>query len=207
MNYLAHLFIAGDRPESILGQMVADFVKPREMASYSAEVQAGIVMHQQVDSFTDGHRIVGVSKRRMPPPYRRYAGILVDLFYDHFLATEWARYSPDVTLEEFSQGAYRVLRAHEPILPLSLRRILPSMIQNDWLTSYREIENIERALGGISRRLRRENPLPTAVSQLHEHYGDFRRDFVTFFPELLRFVHARAGTPVKPGGKPPRPRR
>jgi len=168
--------------------MVADFVRLREARAYPASVRAGIVMHQRVDSFTDSHSLVAVSKRRMPPPYRRYAGILVDVFYDHFLAAQWRRFSPAVPLEQFSRRAYRVLSEHEPVLPPRLRRILPYMIEQDWLASYRRIAGIERTLQGISRRLRRQNPLPEAASLLGEHYGELESDFLAFFPELMRFV-------------------
>jgi acyl carrier protein phosphodiesterase len=187
VNYLAHLFVAGDNPADLVGHMLGDFVTPREIAAYPAEIRAGIGMHQRVDVFSDCHPVFAASRRRFEAPYRRYAGILVDLVYDHFLAKNWDEYSPEVSLPEFAERAYTVLREHHAILPSRLQLMLPHMIGDDWLTSYRDLDNIARALRGISRRLRRENPLPTAMGALRESYDGLEGDFRQFFPELVEF--------------------
>jgi acyl carrier protein phosphodiesterase len=188
VNYLVHLFLAGDNPHYLVGHMLGDFVKPREIAAYPPEIRAGIRMHQRVDAFSESHPVFAASRRRFEPPYRRYAGILVDLAYDHLLARHWGDYSPDVSLAEFTQRAYAVLREHRAILPDRLQRMLPYMIEDDWLCSYRELENIGRALRGIAHRLRRENPLPTAMAALQAAYSGLESDFRLFFPDLVEFA-------------------
>ena len=188
MNFLAHLYLADDTPESIMGNLMGDFLKGVDVEAYPQAVRAGIRMHQRVDSFTDAHPVVARSKRRMPPPYRRYAGVLVDVFYDHFLAVGWGDYSPETSLDCFAQRAYGVLTENRDSLPPRLRRMVPFMVEQDWLSGYRTIEGIDRVLGGLSRRLKRENPLPTAISQLEEHYGPLRSDFAEFFPELIAYA-------------------
>lgn len=167
--------------------MLGDFVRPGEIAAYPPEIRAGIGMHQRVDAFSDSHPVFAASRRRFEPPYRRYAGILVDLAYDHFLAKHWDEHSPDVSLPEFAQRAYVVLHEHHAILPLPLQRMLPYMIEDDWLCSYRDLENIGRALRGISRRFRRETPLPTALGAVQANYDGLESDFRLFFPELVDF--------------------
>ncbi|MEX2302031.1 MAG: ACP phosphodiesterase [Bryobacterales bacterium] len=188
MNYLAHLFLAGDNPAYLVGHMLGDFVKLREIAAYRPEIQIGIRMHQRVDAFSDSHTVFAASRRRFQPPYRRYAGILVDLAYDHFLATQWDNYSPGVSLPQFTQRAYAVLQAQEAILPGRLQRMLPHMVEGDWLCSYQDLDNVARALRGISRRLRRENPLDDALGALQENYTGLNRDFQLFFPRLVEFA-------------------
>jgi acyl carrier protein phosphodiesterase len=188
VNYLAHLFVAGDHPGDLVGHMLADFVTLGEIAAYPPEIRAGIAMHQRVDAFSDDHPAFAASRRRFQPPYRRYGGILVDLVYDHFLARHWDEYSPELGLPEFTQRVYGILRQHHAILPDRLQKLLPHMIGDDWLGSYRELENIGRALRGISHRLRRENPLPTALKVLEENYNGLDRDFRVFFPELVAFA-------------------
>jgi acyl carrier protein phosphodiesterase len=194
VNYLAHLFLAGDNTADLVGHMLADFVTPREIAAYPAEIRAGIAMHQRVDAFSESHPVFGASRRRFRPPYRRYGGILVDLAYDHFLAKHWDEYSPHLSLPEFARRAYTVLDDHRAILPDGLRRMLPHMVQGDWLCSYRELESIGWALRGIARRLRRENPLPSAIEALEASYVGLESDFRAFFPELVEF----GGKPVDP---------
>jgi acyl carrier protein phosphodiesterase len=188
VNYLAHLFLAGDNPAYLVGHMLGDFVKPREIAAYRPEIQIGIRMHQRVDAFSDSHAVFAASRRRFQPPYRRFAGILVDLVYDHFLATHWDNYSPGVSLPEFTRRAYAVLEGAEAILPGRLQRMLPHMVEGDWLSSYEDLNNVARALRGISRRLRRENPLDDALGALQENYAGLDRDFQLFFPELVEFA-------------------
>ena len=187
VNYLAHLMLAGDNPAYLVGHMLGDFVIPREIAAYPPEIRAGIGMHQRVDAFSDSHPVSAASRRRFQPPYRRYAGILVDLAYDHFLAKNWGEYSPGLSLPEFAQRAYAVLQGHQAILPDRLQRMLPHMIGDDWLCSYQELESIGWALKGIARRLRHENPLPTAMGALQASYGGLEGDFRRFFPELVQF--------------------
>jgi acyl carrier protein phosphodiesterase len=205
VNYLVHLFLAGDNPHYLVGHLLGDFVKAREIAGYPQEIRAGIRMHQRVDAFSESHPVFSASRRRFQPPYRRYAGILVDLAYDHFLAKHWGEYSPDVSLPEFAQRAYAVLNEHQTILPDRLQRMLPHMIGDDWLGSYRELENIGRALRGIARRLRRENPLPTAMEALEANYCGLESDFRLFFPALVEFGAEMDSQQQIPGRHPPDP--
>ena len=188
MNFLAHLFLAGDAPESIMGNLMGDFLKGVDVGAYPQAVRAGIRMHQKIDGFTDTHPVIAHSKRRMPPPYRRYAGVLVDVFYDHFLAAGWEQYSPETSLDRFTQRTYGVLTENQNGLPPRLRRVVPFMVEQDWLGRYQTIEGVDRTLGGLSRRVKRQNPLPTAVSQLEEHYAPLSSDFAEFFPQLITYA-------------------
>jgi acyl carrier protein phosphodiesterase len=199
VNYLAHLFVGGEKPADLVGNMLGDFVTPREIAAYPPQIRAGIRMHQRVDAFSDCHPVFAASRRRFRPPYRRYGGILVDLVYDHFLAKNWDEYSPEVGLPEFAGRAYAVLYEHHAILPASLQRILPHMIGDDWLCSYRDLDNIGRALRGISHRFRRENPLSTALDALQASYYALESDFGLFFPELVEFGGHSAGASAASG--------
>lgn len=204
MNYLAHLKLGSANPAHMVGHMLGDFVKPREIAAYPPPIQAGIAMHQRVDAFSDGHPVFAASRRRFEPPYRRYAGILVDLAYDHFLAKHWDQYSPAEDLPLFARRAYAVLREHESMLPKRLQRMLPHMIADDWLCSYRELKNVGRALWGISRRLQRANPLPTAITAIEAGYEGLESDFQQFFPELLEFSSLMESEQLMSLGESPR---
>jgi acyl carrier protein phosphodiesterase len=186
MNFLAHLYLAGDCPERLVGQMMADFVRGRVSEELGDGIRAAIQAHRRIDAFSDRHPVVLRSKRRSGEENRRYAGVAVDLFYDHFLARHWERFSP-VALEAFTHAAYETLLAREAIFPERMALVVRRMAAQDWLGSYREVEGIGCALRGISRRCRRENRLPEGVRDLRAHYAAFEDDFLTFFPEVVRF--------------------
>jgi len=191
MNYLAHLLLASPDPELMAGSVAADFLKGFRRERLSAGVEEGVRLHHAIDRFTDEHPAAVRSRRRFPKPYRRYGGILVDLFYDHFLAFHWERHGNGAELAAFAASAYRVLEERESELPPGLRRTLPSMVRHDWLTGYRSVEGVRRALQGVSRRLRRENPLASAADQLEQHYEGLEADFAAFFPQVVSFAFSR----------------
>ncbi len=187
MNYLAHLYLAEDSPESLIGNLLGDFVKGRSIDAYCNEIKKGIQLHQRVDIYTDSHPVFRESKRLISPVNRRYAGILIDVFYDHFLAKNWLDYS-SVSLKDFSSKVYEILKSNEAILPESLKRVLPNIIAKDLLMSYAEIQGIEAALQRLTLRLKRTNNLGSAWEELLTNYERFELDFYRFFPELVNYV-------------------
>jgi acyl carrier protein phosphodiesterase len=157
-------------------------------------------MHQRVDAFSDSHAAFARSRRRFQPPHRRYAGVLVDLVYDHFLAAHWEDYSPE-PLSDFTRRAYAVLASREAILPARLQGMLPRMIADDWLSAYRDLDNVGRALRGISHRLRRANPLGDSLAALRANYAGLEKDFHEFFPELAAFSADIVAASIHDNGK------
>lgn len=192
MNYLAHLYLAGDDPQAQIGQVLADFVAAGEIDGFAPGIRAGIRAHQRIDVFTDAHPVAQAARRRMNPPYRRYGNVLLDLFFDHFLARNWSSYSAGVSLDAFARESYRNLENHRGVYPGErFQRVVRLMRRDDWLGSYREIDNIDRALQGVSRRLTRSNPLGEAVSVLRAQYKELEADFAQFFPQLEAYVRKR----------------
>jgi len=191
MNYLAHAFLSRSSPELLIGGMLGDFVKGRErLQLYSPVVRTGILLHRAIDRYTDAHPTVSASCTLISPARRRFAGILVDVFYDHFLARHWQRYD-DLPLEEFTRQVYATLLPHSASYPERLQRILPHMAADDWLASYAEIESVDAALHGIARRFQRYPravALADGVQELIRHYAAHEQYFLDFFPELLGFV-------------------
>ena len=186
MNFLAHLALSGDDPEVILGNLMGDFLKGVDASGYPPGIHKGIQLHRRIDSFTDAHPVFARSRRRLPPPYRRYGGVLVDVFYDHFLARDWRRYSPAEDLDSFVHRTYRTLSNPPAEPPPRLQRALPRMIREDWLRSYVTEDGVDLTLKRISRRVSRANPLPDGASQLALHYAGFAADFAEFYPSLIR---------------------
>jgi acyl carrier protein phosphodiesterase len=187
VNYLAHLYLSDGTPQSMVGSMLGDFVKGDDYNGYSPDIRGAILLHRQIDIFTDAHPTHRRSKTRLDSRHRHTKGVLVDIFYDHFLARNWSEYT-DSTLKEFTTLVYRALQAHMPILPPRLKRILPHMVTYDWLRSYRDMENIGHALSGLSRRLTRRNELAQGLEELQQNYDDLESDFREFFPQLIEHV-------------------
>ena len=188
MNYLAHLYLAEQSSEGLLGSLLGDFVKGRLDDRFPEVVRRGIALHRAIDSYTDAHPLHLESRNRIAGERRRYAGIIIDVCYDHFLCKNWQDYSNE-SLDRFAGRVYEVLREHHDDLPDRLRRIAPHMIADDWLGSYAELASVGRALDGISRRLTRSNPLAGAVIEVEVNYAALHGDFRRFFPEL----QAKAG--------------
>ncbi len=188
MNYLAHLFLSHETPEAVIGGLLGDFVKGAVGDRFTPAVAQGIVLHRKIDRYTDAHAIVAGSKRLISPLRRRFAGIMVDVFYDHFLAKHWSRYA-SLPLNDFTRRIYSILNQHRHTLPAALQRILPRMVSDDWLGSYRELRAVEAALGGIARRLKHKNNLGDAAEELARRYGQFEYHFFVFFPDVIRYVN------------------
>lgn len=187
MNYLAHLLLADGSPESLVGGLLGDFAKGLDLAGLPAPMMQALMAHRRIDAFTDAHEFVRRSRARISPKYSRFAGILVDVFYDHFLAVSWTSWSRE-NLGEFSKRVYAALQIHEALLPTRLAAVLPRMKAEDWLGGYAEIDNIGHALAGLQRRLKRPMELTSALSELRAGYTDLAQDFARFFPELRRFT-------------------
>ena len=186
MNYLAHLHLGGQRPDQLLGSLYGDFVKGRLQGQFAPEVEAGIQLHRRIDVFTDRHPLVDIALGRFSDTRRRYAGIVLDVFFDHCLARDWRLYA-DQPLAQFTADVYRVL-SREPQLPERLAKIAPHMVANDWLGSYRDFETLERVFLGISRRLSRPEELAGAMQDLNALYEPLSEDFRAFYPQLQAFA-------------------
>ncbi|HQQ96089.1 MAG TPA: ACP phosphodiesterase [Cyclobacteriaceae bacterium] len=187
MNFLAHLYLSGDHPQVMVGNFIGDFVKGRDLAhQYPPDIVRGIEMHRAIDDYTDHHPIVRISKSRLWPKYRHYSGVITDIYFDHFLASQWDDYS-STSLADYATGAYQHLLEHEEILPERVLQMLPYMMKGNWLLNYREVEGIRRALSGMSRRASFVSNMEHAAGDLTESYAEFRQDFDQFFPALRDF--------------------
>lgn len=191
MNYLAHMYLAGDSEESVVGNMLGDFVKGRIGSEFPPGIAEGIRTHRKIDAYTDSHERVLRCKRLVSPERRRFSGIITDLAFDHLLAVNWDDYS-EAPLDEFIQRTYSVLSRNTGLMPERLRQALGFMIDEDWLGSYKELDGIGLALDRIAirfeRKTGRKNSLPGAAEEIARNYGALEDNFRVFFPELISFV-------------------
>ena len=188
MNFLAHAYLSGDDELILLGNFIGDFIKGRQaLNQFDPGVIRGVELHRAIDEFTDNHPVVHESKDRLRPGYRHYAGVIVDVFYDHYLATHWSDFHHQ-SLETFAADTYRTVGAFEASLPASFKEMLPYMIRGNWLVSYREIPGVHRTLSGMASRTPYDSKMEMASTDLRRHYDDFRLEFEKFFPALKAFA-------------------
>lgn len=186
MNFLAHIYLSGDNDQLKIGNFVADGIhgKPHD---FPAGVQKGIVLHRAIDSYTDAHPIFRQGTKRLHSNYHHYAGVIMDIFYDHFLAKNWADYS-DVPLQDFAAGFYDLLDKNYDILPERSKGMIPHMTKHNWLVTYASVEGIERTLTQMDHRTKNKANMRYSVKELVEYYEIFETEFEQFFKEIQAFV-------------------
>jgi acyl carrier protein phosphodiesterase len=193
MNYLAHIYLSDNNDESMLGNFLGDFVNKSLENDFEDSIRKGIFMHRKLDSFTDSNPVFLKSKKRISSINRRFAGVLVDMFYDHFLAKNWSEYS-SISLEEYSDNFYSLLKSYSYCLPDKLTRRMPYMIEENWLVSYKEINGIKNSLDRISWRFSKsKHPLSNPVEELIRNYESFEADFRSFFPCAIGYANKLKG--------------
>jgi len=184
---LAHIYLSGTDEEILVGNFMGDYVKGFELGRYSDQVRKGIMLHRYIDSFTDTNIIVKRSKARIMEKYHKYAGIIIDIFYDHYLVSEWHTYSP-IPIIDFVHNVHRVLGRYVDILPEGVRLFLPSFIRYNWIQRYSTIEGIEDILHRMSARTTLPEETEYAIRVLREDYHKFHSEFAAFFPALINYV-------------------
>jgi acyl carrier protein phosphodiesterase len=186
VNYLAHLFLAGDSAESLIGNLAGDFVKGPIGERFSPGIAEGIRNHRRIDAFTDAHPAVAAFRRLLIPEHGHYARVIADVFFDHFLSNHWSTFT-DETLEDFLRRAFATMDQQLGSMPDRLRMVYPRMRDEEWLQSYGELEGMRLSLTGISRRLSRRPHLASAVHHLSDtaSRAAMEREFLAFFPEVM----------------------
>ena len=190
MNFLAHIYLSGNNEKIAIGNFIADSVRGKKYKNYSREIQIGILLHRAIDTFTDAHKIFRKSTKRLHKNYSHYSGVIVDIFYDHFLAKNWSDYS-EIPLNEFADNFYSELKNHHGILPEKIQNLMPFMISGNWLLSYADINGIQKVLDGMNRRTKYQSKMNFAIKDLKEHYEAFESEFKLFFDELTKYSNQR----------------
>ena len=189
MNFLAHVHLSENAFEEIqIGNFIADFIKNNSLEKYPVLVQKGIKLHRSIDYFTDHHLVVQESKSKLYEKYHKYAAVIIDVFYDHFLAKNWHFYSSD-GLHDLANQFTQILFKHQSILPERIQHSLTSMRQNNWLTSYATLEGIEFSLQRLNQRAKFKVGIEYAVVDLKKFYFELEDEFLRFYPELIEYVN------------------
>ncbi len=187
MNHLAHLYLSRHSEKMMLGNFIADTIKGKRYLDYDPQISTGILMHREIDSFTDSNYTVKHSKSYFRERYGLYASVLIDMCYDHFLAKNFEIYSEE-TLEVFADRCYYVLALYQQIMPPRNQHMFPYMQKENWLVGYRSIDGISRSLSGLARRIKNNPGIEYAAKELQSNYEAIEHDFLLYFPTLIKHI-------------------
>jgi acyl carrier protein phosphodiesterase len=185
MNFLAHLYLSKHNEELMIGNFIADAVKGKNFEGCTPGVIQGIKMHREIDAFTDKHHITKISAARLMPRYKKYAVVIVDIFYDHFLSANWSNYHNE-GLDYFANNVYALMHQNIDRLPPKSQYLLPYMTKHNWLLNYSKIEGIQRTLTGMASRTSFVSNMQFATEELELHYQDFDQEFKLFFEDARK---------------------
>ena len=190
MNFLAHIYLSFDDEEITLGNFFADHIRGNKFGHLPIKIQKGILLHREIDTFTDSHPTVRKSSKRLHKNYSHYSRVIVDIYYDHFLAKNWSDYS-DVPLDEYVENFYNLLEDNYDVLPMATKRMMPYMMADNWLLNYANLAGINNVLHGMNRRTKNKSKMNFAILDLEEHYTEFENEFTSFFEELITFSNQK----------------
>lgn len=187
MNFLAHTYLSGSNDEIIVGNFMGDYVKGKNYVHLPEQIRKGILIHRDIDTYTDSHPLTRRSRLRLVERYHKYAGVIVDIFYDHFLASAWEDYC-SLPLKTYVDRTYDVLKRNYKSLPQGIKVWFPTFLENNWMLAYQSIEGIELVLERMSANTSLPDHTTFAIDRLKNKYSEFRNDFSEFFPSIIDFI-------------------
>ena len=184
MNFLAHLYLSKNDTNIMIGNFIADHIRGNNYEGFSKEIQQGIFLHREIDTFTDAHAIVRKSKRRLHERYRHYDGVIIDIFYDYFLAKNWSEYSA-IPLDVYTNSINELFNEISAELPVKSQIFIKYMIEYNILFNYQFKDGIERVLKGMNSRTKGKSKMDLAIEDLRNLEAEFEKDFTLFFKDLI----------------------
>lgn len=183
MNFLAHIYLSGDNDFIKIGNFIADSIHGNQYLHFPDDIKKGIILHRHIDTFTDSHPIYRKSKHRLHEKYGHYSGVIMDIVYDHYLAKNWSKYA-DENLEDYASNFYNLLQDNYEILPEKTKRMLPYMLERNWLVSYASLAGLEMILFQMDYRTKHRANMQEAIIEVQQFYDEFEDEFTLFFEEL-----------------------
>ena len=183
MNFLAHVYLSGNDLELAMGNLIADRIKGNRLWQCSAKIQEGILLHRAIDLYTDAHPNFKQCAKKLFATHRHYGRVLVDMFFDHFLAKNWNDYHAE-TLSEFSERFYVYLKENQKQLPADCQSLVKHLMAQNWFGAYESLDGLEKILRQMERRTQFESNLASGRLVLSENYSFFESQFKSFFSDI-----------------------
>lgn len=186
MNFLAHLYLSGNDDFIKIGNFMADGIRGKDYQRYPKRVQLGVLLHRAIDTFTDHHTVFRQGKHRLHERYHHYSGVLMDMYYDHFLAKNWHHYHAQ-PLEKYAVEFYQLLHQNESILSPRTLKMLAPMENNNWLVQYATLEGLKNILTQMDHRSKYQSGMSNGVGELLDFYEDYQNEFTLFFEDMILY--------------------
>ena len=190
MNYLAHAYLSFGQEEILVGNFIADFVKGKVMLDYPQSIRNGILLHREIDRFTDSHPLVRAGQSYLRPKFGHYSTVITDIFFDYFLGKNWGKFS-DQSLENFIEETFQILERHSEQFPERFSKMFYWMRKDNWLLHYATLEGIQKSLTGLSNRTSFDSKMELAHLTLIERESEFELIFFAFFKDLETFTQSK----------------
>jgi acyl carrier protein phosphodiesterase len=187
MNYLAHVFLSGKNKELRIGNFIADSVRGKKFEGIPSQIVEGIILHRHIDTYTDSHPIVRKSKDLIRSNHGHWSGVVMDLYFDYFLAKNWNDYHPQPLLDYVSDFYADLLEYYE-ILPTKVQRFLPIMLEHNWLGNYGHIKGIDTIFKQMHRRTGSKSTMEHAVEDLVKHEEALEKYFRSFMKDIQKMI-------------------
>jgi len=190
MNFLAHIYLSEELNDLCIGNFIADSIKGNQFQYLPENIQTGIKLHRAIDTFTDQHPIHKRSRKRLDVKYGHYKGVIIDIFYDHFLAKNWDKYH-NTPLANFSQEFYQLLEVRNEVLPEKILHLMNYMIPQNWLFNYQFFDGLQQVMNGMNRRTNGKSKMDESLLDLKSNYEELEQDFFEFFENLINFSSSK----------------
>jgi acyl carrier protein phosphodiesterase len=190
MNFLAHLYLSQNNTNLMIGNFIADHIRGNNYEHFSKEIQQGVFLHRAIDTFTDAHKVVRKSKRRLHARYRHYDGVIIDIFYDYFLAKNWADFS-EIPLSLYTDSVNELFHKISAELPIKSQQFIKYMIEYNILFNYKYKDGIEKVLNGMNHRTKGKSKMNLAIEDLRNLEAELQEDFNLFFKDLITHTNQK----------------
>jgi acyl carrier protein phosphodiesterase len=190
MNFLAHAHLSFGLEEILVGNFVADYIKGKEFQRIPGGIQQGILLHREIDTYTDSHPLVKSGQSYLRPRFRHYSSVITDIFFDHCLAKNWSLFS-EIPLENFAEQTYETLEKHLHQLPKEFNEMFIWLKKQNWLVNYRSLEGIQQTLNGLTRRASFDSKMNESIEILLDKQAEFELIFFAFYPDLETFAQKK----------------
>jgi len=190
MNYLAHSFLSGANDNIKIGNFLGDWVKGSDYMKYPEDIRTGIMLHRNIDAFTDRHQIVRMGAARFQPRYARYSSVIIDIVYDHVLASNWKVFS-DLSLRDYLNRLHNLMLNNIEMMPERLKNYLPEFMNERWIERYETIQGIREVFDAMSKRTSLPKETEFAISIMEMYKDDFQHEFFDFFGQIIEFVESK----------------
>jgi acyl carrier protein phosphodiesterase len=195
MNFVGHIYLSGENERIAIGNFIGDYVKGKGYERYPEDIRKGILIHRDIDATVDAHPAFLNTKALFKETYGRYAGVVVDMAFDHILTKNWDDWH-SIPLKKFTRNFYGLLLKNFRALPSQVKEFLPFMIQSNRLYTYASLDGIEKALSIMANYTSLPNKQAEAAHIIQRNETEIAQHFYQLLGDLSLYINSKYEFPV-----------